>query len=98
MRRTIAVASGLLMVVVVVGSLFCVVGCKEKGKTTTPTLFVNQHCPITGEAIDPSSVPASLIREYKGQKVAFCCATCPPAWDKLTDAEKDAKLAKAQKK
>ena len=44
--------------------------------------------------IDPAKVPESLTREYKGQKVALCCAGCPSEWDKLSDAEKDAKLAK----
>ena len=63
------------------------------GTTTQTSQFVNDHCPImTGNAIDPAHVPASLTREYKGQKVAFCCGMCPPAWDKLTDAEKDKKL------
>lgn len=58
--------------------------------------FVNNKCPIMGTPIDPDKVPADLIREYKGQKVAFCCAQCPAAWDKLSDAEKDAKLAKVK--
>jgi hypothetical protein len=57
--------------------------------------FVNTHCPIMGGRIDPARVPASLTREYKGQKVAFCCGMCPGAWDKLTDAQKDAKLKAA---
>ena len=56
--------------------------------------FVNIRCPIMGTPIDPAKVPDSLTREYKGKKVAFCCAGCPVAWDELSDAEKDAKLAK----
>jgi hypothetical protein len=56
--------------------------------------FVNDRCPILGSPIDPDHVPANLIRDYKGQKVAFCCAGCPAQWDKLTDAQKQAKLAK----
>jgi hypothetical protein len=32
---------------------------------------------------------------YKGMKVGFCCPNCPPEWDKLTDAEKEAKLKEA---
>jgi len=31
-----------------------------------------------------------------GQKVAFCCAGCPSMWDKLPNALKQAKLAKAK--
>jgi hypothetical protein len=45
-----------------------------------------------GSAIDPAKVPDSLTRDYKGQKVGFCCGACPPAWDKLTPEQKDAKL------
>lgn len=81
-------------------------GCgKEAAPSTGPAAtatvaaspFVNSTCPIMGNPINSASVPQSLTREYKGQKVAFCCAMCPPAWDKLTDAEKDAKLAKVIK-
>lgn len=61
------------------------------GQHIKPT-FVNNRCPILGNPIDPTNVPANLIREYHGQKVAFCCAGCPAAWDKLSDAEKAAKL------
>jgi hypothetical protein len=58
--------------------------------------FVNSRCPILGNPIDLTNVPANLIREYHGQKVAFCCAGCPAAWDKLSDAEKAAKLKAAE--
>ncbi len=51
-----------------------------------------------GAKIDLRNVSAALTREYKGQKVAFCCAMCPPAWDKLTDAQKEAKLKAAMDK
>jgi len=47
-----------------------------------------------GTTIDPANVSDSLTRTHKGNKVAFCCAGCPATWDKLSDAEKDAKLAK----
>lgn len=58
--------------------------------------FVNDKCPIMGTAIDPANVTEDLTREYKGQKVAFCCNMCPSQWDKLSDAEKEAKLAKVK--
>jgi len=57
--------------------------------------IVNSKCPITSAKLDPAKEPDSLIREYKGQKVGFCCDSCPPEWDKLTDAQKDAKLKAA---
>ncbi|MFH1882112.1 MAG: heavy metal-binding domain-containing protein [Planctomycetota bacterium] len=58
--------------------------------------FVNNRCPIMGLPINPEKVATNLIRDYKGQKVAFCCAECPSMWDKLTDAQKQAKLAKVK--
>jgi hypothetical protein len=71
-------------------------GCErpkpEAKAPATPVVFANDHCPIMGTPIDPAKVPEGLTREFKGQKVAFCCAGCPAAWDKLSDAEKEAKL------
>ena len=52
----------------------------------------NARCPIMGSKIDPGKVPANLTREFDGRKVGFCCAACPPAWDKMPDAAKRAKL------
>jgi hypothetical protein len=66
--------------------------------TTAPGPVVNDHCPMTGNKIDPAKVPPELTRQYKGQTIGFCCAMCPPKWDKLTDADKDKKLAEATKK
>ena len=60
--------------------------------------FANISCPIMGSPINPDKVAENLIRDYKGQKVAFCCGGCPGQWDKLTDAEKDAKLGKVKPK
>ncbi len=60
--------------------------------------FVNTKCPIFQTPIEPDKITKELIREYKGQKVAFCCNDCLPIWDKLSDAKKDAKLAKAKQK
>ncbi|MEJ2647352.1 MAG: hypothetical protein P8016_02940 [Sedimentisphaerales bacterium] len=58
--------------------------------------FINNKCPIMGSAINPANVTEDLIREYKGQKVAFCCKMCPAEWNKLSDTEKEAKLAKVR--
>lgn len=55
--------------------------------------FANNRCPIMGSPINPEKVASNLIRDYKGQKVAFCCPGCPSMWDKLTGAQKQAKLA-----
>ncbi len=59
-------------------------------------MFANVRCPIMDSPIKPDKVGKNLIRDYKGEKIAFCCGGCPATWDKLTDAEKSAKLAKAQ--
>jgi hypothetical protein len=62
-------------------------GAKASGAT------VNNRCPMTLTPIDPNNVPDSKVRYYKGMKVGFCCGGHPELWDKLSDAEKDAKLA-----
>jgi len=35
--------------------------------------FANTRCPIMGSPINPDKVGKRLIRDYKGEKVAFCC-------------------------
>jgi hypothetical protein len=59
---------------------------------------VNARCPIMGNKIDPGNVPDDLTREWKGKKIGFCCAACPPKWDKLSDEEKQEKLDAAMAK
>jgi hypothetical protein len=56
---------------------------------------VNAACPIMGTEIDPDDVPENLTREFRGKTVGFCCSGCPAAWDKLSDEEKEKKLAGA---
>ena len=60
--------------------------------SAAPAGFANTKCPIMGSTINPSKVTEGLTRVYKGKKIAFCCGGCPGQWDKLTDAQKDAKL------
>ena len=57
-----------------------------------PAVFANTTCPIMDSPIKPEKVTANLVREYKGEKVAFCCAGCPDKWDALSDEEKAKKL------
>jgi hypothetical protein len=67
-------------------------------QTTQEGKIVNVRCPILeGSTVDPNKTPESLTRMFKGQKVGFCCAGCVAAWDKLTDAERQAKLDAAMK-
>ncbi len=65
------------------------------GKLVKPK-FANVRCPIMNSPINPDKVTKDLIRDYKGEKIAFCCAGCPAAWDKFSDAAKAAKLAKVK--
>lgn len=67
-------------------------------KITTKIAVVNAKCPITGGALSPDGVVENLTRDHKGRKIGFCCDGCPEEWDKLTDADKDAELAKAKKR
>ena len=61
--------------------------------TSAPSMgAINETCPMMGEAVDPGSTT-----DYKGQKIGFCCDGCVGPWNKLSDAEKDAKLAAMKK-
>lgn len=57
--------------------------------------FVNDRCPIMGAPIEAARVTPDLVREYEDQKVAFCCAGCPAAWDKLSEADRQVRLPAA---
>jgi hypothetical protein len=90
------------IVLVAVIGLAVLGGCKKdepvkeepvEGKVS----FVNTNCPImTASVIDPAKVTADLITEFKGEKIAFCCADCPEQWDALSDEDKIAKLASSK--
>ena len=91
----------ILLIVLALAVGLAMVGCDgDKPEATADgeaeaavVEFVNARCPIMGTPIDAANVPASLVREHKGEKVALCCGGCPEAWDALSDEEKDAKLA-----
>jgi hypothetical protein len=97
----------LAIVAVVLAGLVMTVagGCKERqpagaapsgSGTAVSAAFANAKCPIMGARIVPERVSANLIRQYKDEKVAFCCAGCPEKWDGLSDQDKAAKLAAAK--
>ncbi len=83
---------------------FCTAGCvaawgklsdaEKDAKLQNVVPAVNARCPISGKAIDRMNIPEDQSRMYKGMKIGFCCTNCPGVWDKLSDAEKDAKLEK----
>lgn len=70
---------------------------KDLGKLVSPR-FINAYCPIMGSPINPNKITKKLTRTYKGQQVALCCGGCIGPWDKLTDAQKEAKLKAAEAK
>jgi hypothetical protein len=50
-----------------------------------------------GNQIEPKEVDASLVKNFNGKKVAFCCPPCLEEWDELTDAEKTERLSNPPK-
>lgn len=91
----------IIQTVLVSGSL-CLAGCSETGVDATTSAagaseFVNTVCPIMGNEIVPNEVEASLVKDFNGKKVAFCCPPCLEEWDELTDAEKTEKLSNPPK-
>lgn len=51
----------------------------------------NTMCAVNpNDPVDPSLTGV----EWKGQKIGFCCKGCIPRWNKMTDAQKDAAVAK----
>jgi hypothetical protein len=98
--RIATLLSVALLVVFAAG----LIGCNEPappergpGATTQPAskvATVNPKCPMmTDNKINNAAMAAHMVREFKGQKVGFCCPPCIPKWEALSDEEKAAKLA-----
>lgn len=51
---------------------------------------VNRLCPIRGNEVDPEAP----MRTFRGKTIGFCCPGCEGKWDKKTDDERMALLAK----
>lgn len=69
---------------------------KPSQPAANPTpAWANVTCPMMGSPIDPKNVSPELVRVFEGKRVAFCCGGCPTAWDKLSEAQKRAKLREA---
>jgi hypothetical protein len=58
---------------------------------------VNAWCPIVSEnpVSSTKSKSKSLTRNWRGQRVGFCCEACPATWDGLTDEQRSAALSRA---
>ena len=85
-------------------ALLALAGCKstcaacDAGKDmdhhdASPAMFVNDTCPIGGEAVEADGGSA----DYKGSTVGFCCPGCKGGWEDMSEADKDAFVAKAKK-
>ena len=63
----------------------------ESSAAKTPAVtLVNTVCPMMGGPVDQA-----VTVEWNGKTVGFCCASCIPGWEELSDEEKASKLAAA---
>jgi hypothetical protein len=90
MARRMTLSGSLVAALLAAGLV--VGGCAKKATPAAKVDYANLKCPIMGGPIEAGKVTKDLTREWKGLKVAFCCPMCPGPWDKLTDAQKAAKL------
>ncbi len=77
---------------IIVATALTTWGCSTSTSTSTPTTEpVNAHCPIMGGEVQADGGTAV----WNEQTIGFCCPECIPAWNRLTDEEKAAKLEQA---
>ncbi len=67
----------------------------EGGAQVAPTLTEVKVCPMNGEAVTKANAPSEVVGNYK---VYFCCAHHKDEFSKLSQEEKDQKIAKALEK
>lgn len=68
---------------------------QPKTPTPAPTAsmgVMNTKCPI----VPDHKASSDVLVDFQGQKVALCCKGCLSSWNKLSDAEKAAKVAAAK--
>ncbi|MDP6046336.1 MAG: hypothetical protein QGH94_11695 [Phycisphaerae bacterium] len=90
----------LLSLTLLVGLTLCLVGCGGDETSQTPeepktVAVVNVKCPLMGDKLNQAAVPETMVREFNGQKIGFCCPPCMPKWDALSEEDKATKLAAA---
>jgi hypothetical protein len=68
---------------------------KKDDTKTAETLIDVKVCPMTGEAVEEEGAASSVVGKYK---VYFCCEGCKAPFDKLSNEEKDKKIASALEK
>ena len=95
MKKVLAltfIAATFLGSAVFAGSLY---RPQDGGTTTAPALTEVKVCPMNGEAVTDANAPSEVVGNYK---VYFCCAHHKEAFGKLSQEEKDQKIAKALEK
>ncbi|MDQ3818715.1 MAG: hypothetical protein M3362_13690 [Acidobacteriota bacterium] len=65
------------------------------GQENNQTLTEVKVCPINGEPVRAASAPSEVVGNYK---VYFCCSHHKDAFNKLSQQEKEQKIAKALEK
>lgn len=66
--------------------------CTNKIEPTVATP-VNVTCPIMGGKVTPDGGSTT----WNDQLIGFCCDSCIPEWDELSDEQKAKKLADAKR-
>ena len=54
---------------------------------------INKVCPIMGGKVTPEGGSTT----WNDELIGFCCASCIPDWNELSDEEKASKLAEANR-
>ena len=62
-------------------------------KATETAATDNKYCPIMGNAVTADGGTLA----WNGKTIGFCCEGCKPEFEKLSDEDKTAKLAEADK-
>ena len=89
----------LLTGAAVATTVLALTACESEPKakaapTSQPNMgMLNSTCPMSDEPVDPNAKSA----EYAGYKIGFCCDMCVDGWEKKSDAEKKAAVAKYTK-
>lgn len=96
----VGIKAGVMSVAMIAGLLAG--GCQQEKKTETAASnasaqpasmgVLNSKCPLMPD----HPIDQAVTVAYGEGKVAFCCKGCIPQWNKLTDEQKAARLAKSK--
>jgi hypothetical protein len=67
----------------------------DSGHASTQAITEVKVCPMNGEPVTDANAPSTVVGNYK---VYFCCAHHKEAFSKLSQQEKEQKIAKALEK